>query len=261
MRTLVIYPGRFHPFHRGHKSSYDHLAQKFGRDNVYVVTTDKQAPITSPFSFADKQNMMIKLGVPSDHIVKVRNPYQAQELTQNFDPENTAVIFALSEKDVDRFNFAPKRDGSPSYMQPIPDNPKKIKPMNQHGYVVLTPTVKFRVAGADANSASEIRNRFMRGNDNDRIGIINDLYGEPDKNLLNIFNKRLEAGGAVTEMLHRARTIGLTESEIAWLDRARLMEREALGEFDNPTSKLFEAKISNLYADYVEENKALRSAK
>ena len=97
MRTLVIYPGRFHPFHRGHKSSYDHLAQKFGRDNVYVVTTDKQAPITSPFSFADKQNMMIKLGVPSDHIVKVRNPYQAQELTQNFYPENTAVIFALSE--------------------------------------------------------------------------------------------------------------------------------------------------------------------
>jgi hypothetical protein len=260
MRVLVIYPGRFHPFHRGHKSSYDHLARKFGKDNVFVVTTDKQAPITSPFSFADKQNMMVKLGVPSDKVVKVKNPYQALEVTQNFDPDNTAVIFALSEKDVDRFNFAPKRDGSPSYMQPFPDNIKKLRPMSQHGYVVLTPTVKFKVAGADANSASEIRNRFMRGNDNDRIGIINDLYGEPDKNLLSIFNKRLEAGGAVTEMLNRARTVGLTESEIFWLDRARLMERSALQDFDANTTIMLESQFSG-YLDYVEEKRTLHSAK
>jgi hypothetical protein len=100
----------------------------------------------------------------------------------------------------------------------------------------------------------------MRGNDNDRIGIINDLYGEPDKNLLSIFNKRLEAGGAVTEMLNRARTVGLTESEIFWLDRARLMERSALQDFDANTTIMLESQFSG-YLDYVEEKRTLHSAK
>ena len=98
MRTIVIYPGRFHPFHKGHLASYLYLAKRYGADNVYIATSGKQAPVTSPFSFGDKQNMMVKLGVPSDHIVQVKNPYQATEITDNFDPATTAVIFALSEK-------------------------------------------------------------------------------------------------------------------------------------------------------------------
>ena len=63
MNTIVIYPGRFHPFHRGHKASYDFLAKQYGPDNVYIATSDVQAPITSPFSFADKQKMISKLGI------------------------------------------------------------------------------------------------------------------------------------------------------------------------------------------------------
>jgi nicotinamide mononucleotide adenylyltransferase len=62
MRTVVIYPGRFHPFHRGHKSSYDYLVKKYGADSVFVVSSDKQDADKSPFSFADKMDMMTKLG-------------------------------------------------------------------------------------------------------------------------------------------------------------------------------------------------------
>lgn len=227
MRTVVIYPGRFHPFHRGHLASYEYLTKKFGADNVYIATSDKQAPVTSPFSFGDKQNMMAKLGVPSDHVVQVKNPYQAPEITQHFDPNDTALIFAVSEKDSQRFSFAPKRDGSASYMQPWPGAKKKLQPMDQHGYVLLTPTVSFRVRGADANSASQIRDLYIKGNEHDRAGIINDLYGAPDLDLQQMFDRRLAPGGAVAEMIQRARGPGLTEQEIAWLDRAMLMEREA----------------------------------
>ena len=55
MRTIVIYPGRFQPGHKGHKSSYDYLANKFGAENVYVATSNVTAPVTNPFSFAAEQ--------------------------------------------------------------------------------------------------------------------------------------------------------------------------------------------------------------
>ena len=35
---VVLYPGRFQPFHYGHKSSYDHLVDQFGSDKVFIIT-------------------------------------------------------------------------------------------------------------------------------------------------------------------------------------------------------------------------------
>lgn len=195
MNTVVIYPGRFQPFHLGHKASYDHLVTEFG-DQVYIATSGIQAPVTSPFNFADKVAMMTKTGVPSGRIVQVRNPYQAQEITQDIaEPDNTVLIFAVSEKDMSgddsRFKFGVKKDGSPSYMQPYPRDGKGVKPMSKHAYVLVTPTVNFRVKGRDANSATEIRKLYTDGNDADRTQIITDLYGEPDQHLRDIFDARL----------------------------------------------------------------------
>ena len=92
METVVIYPGRFHPFHAGHKSSYNFLTSKFGKNNVFVATTSKQAPITSPFSYEEKQVMMTALGIPADKIVQVRNPYNAEEIIKNFYPLDFCIV-------------------------------------------------------------------------------------------------------------------------------------------------------------------------
>jgi len=196
MNYLVIYPGRFHPFHLGHKASYDWLARQFGENNVYIASSSVQDPETSPFTFADKVKMATKLGIPSGHIVNVKNPYQAKEITDSLSDEekrNTVLIFAVSEKDAQRFNFAPKKDGTPGYLQPVPENKKSMKPMTKHGYVAITPTVNFKVKGADANSASQIRKLYLDGNAADRNQIITDLYGAPDPELRDIFDQRLGA--------------------------------------------------------------------
>jgi cytidyltransferase-like protein len=74
MNYLVIYPGRFHPFHLGHKASYDWLTQQFGENSVYVASSDKQEAETSPFAYADKVKMATKLGVPAGRIKQVKNP-------------------------------------------------------------------------------------------------------------------------------------------------------------------------------------------
>jgi len=198
MRTIVIYPGRFHPFHRGHKASYDYLVKKFGTNNVFVVTSGLTEPVTSPFSFSDKVSMMTKLGIPSGNIAQVKNPYQAQEITSQIDDkDNTVLIFAVSAKDMQgpesRFKFGTKKNGEPTYLQPYPEDGKALKPMSKHGYVLVTPTVNFKVQGADANSASQIRKLYTDGNDADRDQIIADLYGEVNPELRDIFDKKLAA--------------------------------------------------------------------
>jgi len=158
---------------------------------VFVATSDKQEPGTSPFSFGDKQLMMTQLGIPASHVVQVRNPYQAQEITKDFDPENTVLVFALSDKDAERISFKPKRDGSPSYLQPFPEGGKGLRPMKQHGYALLTPRVDFKVQGVNADSASQIRDLYSKSNDAGRDQILADLYGQPDGNLRKIFDLRL----------------------------------------------------------------------
>jgi len=39
-KTVVVYAGRFQPFHNGHYAAYTRLVSKFGRDNVYIGTSD-----------------------------------------------------------------------------------------------------------------------------------------------------------------------------------------------------------------------------
>lgn len=191
MQTIVIYPGRFHPFHRGHKGSYDYLTDRFGEDSVFIATSGKQDPKNSPFSFADKRHMMAKMGVPTGHVIQVKNPYRADEITKSFDPNDTALIFALSEKDLQRISFGPRRDGSASYLQPWPGPDRPLRPMSEEGYVLVTPKVDFRVGGRDADSASQIRDLYAKSNDAGRDQILHDLYGEEDQNLRNIFDQRL----------------------------------------------------------------------
>jgi cytidyltransferase-like protein len=50
-KTVVIYVGRFQPFHKGHYGTYSHLVKKFGKDNVFIGTSDKVEKPKSPFNF------------------------------------------------------------------------------------------------------------------------------------------------------------------------------------------------------------------
>ena len=53
-QLLVIYPGRFQPFHKGHYAVYEFLTGKFGRNNVYIATSNKTDGAKSPFTFSEK---------------------------------------------------------------------------------------------------------------------------------------------------------------------------------------------------------------
>lgn len=265
MNYLVIYPGRFHPFHRGHLASYEYLAQQYGAEAVYIATSDVQAPVTSPFNYADKVKMMTTLGIPASRIVQVKNPYQSQEITGSLTAEeknNTALIFAVSEKDMSgdgaRFKFGTKKNGEPSYMQPMPETLKQLKPMSQHAYVTVTPTVNFRVRDADADSASQIRQLYIDANAADRDNIIADLYGEAYPEIKDIFDKKLGTSEKIQDVVYGKPVVdagikepGLREHQqkvVKLLQHVRLMEQQV--------RHLHEPIQEDLFEDYIDEKRS-----
>jgi len=196
-QIVVIYPGRFQPLHRGHKAVYDKLVAEFG-PNVYVATSNKTDPDKSPFDFRDKLRMARAAGIPADKIQQVKNPYSASEITERFGPDNTVLLFAVGEKDMDtdpRFKFdadgmGRKKDGSLSYLQKWQDM-DSAKTMDQHGYVVAAPTEEFEVLGKPATSASEIRAAYRSADPEKRNQIIADLYGKTSREIRNMFDDKL----------------------------------------------------------------------
>jgi hypothetical protein len=268
MNYLVIYPGRFHPFHRGHLASYEYLTKKYGDNSVYIATSDSQAPITSPFSFEDKAKMITRLGIPASHVKRVANPYQAQEITSGLGPEeknNTVLIFAVSEKDMQakseenpkgpRFAFGTKKNGEPSYLQPLPDDAKKLQPMSKHAYVTVTPTVPFKVKGVDANSAKQIRNLYINANPQDRDNIIADLYGEAYPDIRDIFDQKLGTAERVQEVIYGTPIVdaGIKEPSIREhrIKLARLLEN--IQQLEQQVEQAHTSFNEDLIEDYIEE--------
>jgi len=187
MRTIAVYPGRFHPFSLGHKAVYDQLANNPKIDDVYIVTSKKQDQDKSPFSYDDKVAMMTKTGVPASHIIPVTNPYKIDEIVKklNLDPVNDRLIYALGGDDAQRFNYTPV---SPLQLY----TPKKrMKPVGQHAYVKIVPQIPYNILGKRVTHASDIRKMYQTGNDNDRNQIIVDLYGRIDPELKDTFDHAL----------------------------------------------------------------------
>jgi hypothetical protein len=172
-KTVVVMPGGFHPFHTGHMSLYNAAVKAFPGADVYVAATNDTS--ARPLPFETKAKLANFAGVPAGHFVQVKSPFQAKEITQNYDPNTTALVFVRSEKDRNEPPQAGtiKRDGSPSYLQPISKN---LAPMSQHGYMAYLPTIEFKAGNSGITSASEIRAMWPTASEEQRNQLVQDLY-------------------------------------------------------------------------------------
>jgi len=200
---VVVYPGRFQPFHKGHKAVYDGLVKKFGRDRVFIATSNKVDPPRSPFNFSDKSVFMALTGVPMDRVIESREPYKVPELTALYPAESTTLIFAVSEKDMaedPRFRMGTKKDGSPTYFQPLPSDLKNTNTLDKTGYILTVPTVDFTVLGAPMRSATEVRQQYKDADPATRKQIITDLFGRYSEEAQHIMDQKL----VITEDLKKS---------------------------------------------------------
>ena len=178
MKTVVIMPGGFHPFHAGHMALYQSSREAFPDADVYVAATDDTS--ARPFPFAVKEKLAKLSGVEPGHFVKVKSPFRAEEITSRYNPAEDRLIFVRSEKDRTSPPQAGgvKRDGTPSYLQPLKDQ-KTLEPFGQHAYMTYLPTVEF---GPGITSATEIRTAWPTLNDRRKTALVMSLYPATQSN-------------------------------------------------------------------------------
>jgi len=171
MKKLVIIPGGFHPFHAGHKALYDAAREAFPSADVYVAATADTS--TRPFSFDLKKKLARIAGIDAHRFIQVKSPFRAEEITQHYDPKDTQLIFARSEKDREQQPQAGgiKKDGTAAYLQPYRRN--GLEPMSKHGYMVYLPTVQF---GPGMTSATEIRAKWPDMKPAEKVRLVQQLY-------------------------------------------------------------------------------------
>ena len=175
---VVVYSGRFQPFHKGHFATYQHLVKKFGKDNVYIGTSDKTDKLKSPFNFKEKQTIMTKMfGIPSNKIVQIKNPYAPVEILKKFDENTTAFITVVGEKDEQRLGgkyFTPyKGELEAGYAE--------------KGHVYISP------AQPNAISGTDVRNWLGSGEIEDRKKLFSKAYPKFDEKIFQLITSKLSS--------------------------------------------------------------------
>ena len=267
-KIFVIYPGRFHPFHKGHKGVYDYLSTKYGGNDVYITTTDKVELPKSPFTFDEKVKMMTLTGVPLKKIVKVSQNYNLQNLVGKIpiDINRDSIIFAVSEKDMaedPRFSKFTKKDGSPAYLQPLPKRLDKLQPAITHGYIDTVPTTDFTVLGMPARSASQLRAQYAGLNPQQRKEFIKDLFGKYDESVYNIMNNKLASPQGLSEnqkKLLKKLIVGVLKEDEAKVKNMKkladiALQKQRQSELDDAREKLDSAEAQQDTAASDEDKK------
>jgi mannose-6-phosphate isomerase-like protein (cupin superfamily) len=173
---VVVYSGRFQPFHRGHYATYEHLVKKFGKSNVYIGTSDKTDKLKSPFNFKEKREIMTKMfGIPSNRIIQIKNPYAPTEILKNYDETSTAFITVVGGKDASRLGG--------KYFTPYKGNLEVG--YKDKGYVYISPSLS-NVSGTD------VRNWLGSGDIENRKKLFTKAYPKFDSKIFNLITKKLD---------------------------------------------------------------------
>lgn len=172
-KTIVVYSGRFQPFHKGHYAAYQKLVSKFGANNVYIGTSDKTDGGKSPFNFKEKVVIMGKMfGIPPSKIVQLSNPYAPKEILSKFDGKTTAYIAAVGDKDASRLQG--------KYFKPYKG--KTGYGYDEIGYTYIIPPESDAISGTDVRkwlSSDNAEKLFLKA------------YPKFDKEIYKMITKKL----------------------------------------------------------------------
>lgn len=255
-QIIAIYPGRFQPMGQHHFKSFQHLQKAFGAKNVFIATSDKTDMTStngipkSPFNFDLKARIAKEYGVPASQIILTKNPYKAEEITSKFDPRDTAVVFAVGQKDMDedpRFKIGFKKSGDPSYFQDYFKNRNDLQGFDVHGYLYVLPHVKLNTPGGEM-SGTKLR-EFIASNRDPRefekvFGWYNDAVVADMQNAMGIKEtfskdwwkqlfteaaiiKLITEGGAAGHMAHP-----FDDSDLTFDELREMIQRALSGELN-----------------------------
>ena len=178
MSHIVIYPGRFQPFHVGHYAVYMELVSKFGKQNVYICTSNKTDNDKSPFDFNDKQKIINTLfKIPTNRIVATRSPYRPIEILNKFNEDEDIFITCVGEKDADRLVNG-------KYYQPYNTNKHQLNPFGVNGYYYVS-SIPGKLSGTD------VREMFKRNTYNTAKKLFTKMYPTFNESISDLMYSKL----------------------------------------------------------------------
>jgi len=177
-KVVVVYSGRFQPFHKGHYATYDNLVRKFGKDSVYIGTSNVTDSKKSPFNFKEKKVIMTTMfGIPSNKIVNIKNPYAPEEILKKYDSDTTGLIVVVGEKDENRL--------SGKYFTPYKG--KVEQGYLDKGYVYASPATANPISGTD------VRYWLSAGSSDDRKKNFTKAYPKLDSQIFKLITLKLKS--------------------------------------------------------------------
>jgi len=179
-KTIVVYSGRFQPFHKGHYIAYRKLVSKFGKDNVYIATSNVTDTTRSPFTFEEKKKIATKLfGIPSDKFIQIKNPYAPKEILDKYDGATTQYIAAVGEKDATRLTG--------KYFKPYKG--KAGYGYDEIGYTYAVPSEQNPISGTD------VRRNFKGADDKKSMDFFKKIYPKFDNEIYQMVKNKLNEVG------------------------------------------------------------------
>lgn len=191
-RIVVVYGGRFQPFHRGHYDAYKWLCKKFGEENVWIATSNKtnfnpKSGDISPFTFKEKKEIMVSLyDINPRRIVQCKNPaFKPSEIFELYKGFPIIYVTAVGRKDEERY-----RTGT--FFKPFP-KPFKLRDVETlstledgSGYYLEVPMQSGEVSG------TEVRTELMRAKGDDREKFFKEFFGKYDSVIDDLISAKLK---------------------------------------------------------------------
>jgi predicted nucleotidyltransferase len=254
--TVAIYPGRFQPFSKHHADAFEWLKSKFKQDS-YIATTGKVELPDSPLSFSEKEMVINKFGY-GPNLVQVKSPYNAEEITSKYNPEETAVVYMVGEKDMKenpRFKIGKKKDGSDSYFQDYEANKNNLKGYKEHGYLIVAPHVSHNIPGIGEMSGTNVRKALSSNvSEKEYKNMFNSIFGwkEYDKEVADMLKDKFKNSSKM-----------LKENKMILETLLKMLIKEGGNVFSstNPTASIKKEDIDPTMEKFVDELSVIFPAK
>tara|TARA_R110000824_G_scaffold109571_5_gene257284 strand:+ start:470 stop:2575 length:2106 start_codon:yes stop_codon:yes gene_type:complete len=246
-KVVVIYPGRFQPMGKHHAAVYNKLLQHDSIDDVFIVTSDKVDPPDSPFNYEEKKQIIKSHGIPEDRVYKVKSPYKAEEVLQQFNPATTAAIFVIGKKDLNRLGGTFFR----------PWKGKAEVGYRKGAYTLVAPHESLNIPGYGEMSGTTIRAALSKGD----IGILKKIMGDDfDRETVAMIIKKLSRKDEnvktykkyLTEVVNEV--IFESNESSSLLSKLSLLSKPSLlSELSKPSKPKTFYDIALLHGDELEE--------
>ena len=193
-KLVVVYGGRFEPFHKGHYQCYTSLVKKYGKANVWIATSNKtnfnpKSGEISPFNFKEKKQIITTLyDVDPRRIVQCKNPaFKPQEIFEMYGSYRPIYVAAVGRKDQERYvgNFF---HPLPADLD-LPDQSAELMALDEHAGYYIEVAMK-----AEGISGTLVREDLLAAADDDkqRKKLFEQYFGKYDPTIDALMVARLK---------------------------------------------------------------------